>query len=155
MDPNLAFWSLALTDLWAVVFFARRAIARVRAGDVAGHKRNLLVSGLLIVGFLASYLGKVGLLGKEDRSEWGAFAYGSLYTHETCIAVMLAVGVLALWRARKFPDALRTLDDFDPRDREMTAARAAHARVGRVAVTASVLAAATATLILVGMFARA
>ncbi|MEM7409573.1 MAG: DUF420 domain-containing protein [Myxococcota bacterium] len=106
MDPKLVYWTAALVNLAVIVFVGWRAIVAVRAGDIVRHRRGMRIAGGLVVLFLASYIGKVAFLGKEDRSAWTALDYAILYLHECCIAVMLVASSVALYRAWRFQGEL-------------------------------------------------
>jgi uncharacterized membrane protein YozB (DUF420 family) len=127
-------------------------VARVRAGRALSHRRLMQVAGVLVVVFLGSYLLKVSLLGREDRSLWSASEHWLLYVHELCIVVMLIAGGVAGLRARRFGEIR---DDANPAPNAEAADRRVHRLAGRVAVTASVLALLTAAGVLMGMYSRA
>jgi uncharacterized membrane protein YozB (DUF420 family) len=153
MDPKLLFWSLALVNLGLVLWCVRRGIALVRAGEVAAHRRHMLSAAALIVLFLLSYVGKVFWLGKEDRSAWTGLDHGVLYVHETCIAVMLIAGGVALYRAWRFRAALGPNLEL-PTDAPLEGA-ASHGRAGRIAAWSALFSFVTAGGVLLGMFLRA
>lgn len=150
MTASLAFWTLALVDLLAVGLCAIAGVRRIRRADVRGHRRSMLTAASLVALFLVSYLLKLTLLGKEDLERWDARSRVVLYVHETAIAVMLLSGALAgalAWRFRR--TALLETGGVASRDRRF------HRRAGRVAVAAALLAFATASAMLAGMYARA
>jgi uncharacterized membrane protein YozB (DUF420 family) len=112
----------------------------------------MLAGASLVALFLVSYLVKVALLGREDRSSWSQESLFTLYVHEACVAAMLVAAGIALTRARRFGpgrDGEPPAPEASERDRRM------HRRSGRVAVAASVLAVFTAAGVLAGMYARA
>ena len=153
MDPKLLFWSLALVDLGLVLWCMRRGIALVRAGEIRAHRRYMLSAGALIVLFLVSYVGKVFWLGKEDRSAWTGLDHAVLYVHESCVAVMLVAGAVALYRAWRFRPALGPNLEL-PTDTPLLGGES-HGRAGRIAAWAAVLSFVTAGGVLAGMFMRA
>ena len=133
MDPNLAFWSLALANLAVVVACAWTGVRRIRAKDVAGHRRMMLTSMSLVGLFLVSYAMKVRVLGREDKTAWTTFDFAVLYLHEACVVVMLVGGALALYRAAKFRAGLGPNWKLPP-DTNPLAGLRGHRRAGRFAV---------------------
>lgn len=153
MDPKLLFWSLSLANLGAVVWCVRRGIAQVRSGRIAEHRRSMLAAAALIGLFLLAYVGKVFVLGREDRSAWTALDYTVLYVHETCVAVMLLAGAFALFRTRRFRGALGT--NFERTAGVALDGVEGHRTSGRFAAWGALLAFVTAGGVLAGMFLRA
>lgn len=153
MDPKLWFWTLALLNMGAVVALVARGVRAVRAGDVARHRRSMLLSGGLIVAFLVSYVLKRGLLGGEDLEVWSAAARINLWVHESFVAVMLLAGGAALVLGRRLARTRRVTGRAeDPLP--SAAALRRHRRFGWTAVVASLFGLVTACGILAGMFAR-
>jgi hypothetical protein len=110
------------------------------------------ISAALVGAFLLSYLVKVGVLGKEDRSLWSTFDVWTLYIHELCVMAMLVAGGVAALRARRFGEVRETAPpapDARPDDLRV------HRVAGKVAVVASVFALLTAGMVLLGMYSRA
>jgi len=106
----------------------------------------------LVAVFLVAYAIKLGVLGREDRSSWGALSLTILYAHEACIATMIVAGTAAVARARRFGDAARlVVAPVEGRTRD----RRFHRAAGRIAAIASVLALITAAGVLAGMYLRA
>jgi uncharacterized membrane protein YozB (DUF420 family) len=153
MDPKLLFWSGALVNLGLVLWCVRRGIELVRADEIRAHRRHMLTAGALIVLFLVSYVGKVAWLGKEDRSAWTGLDHAVLYVHESCVAVMLVAGAVALYRAWRFRPALGP--DLERPTGAPLPGGASHGRAGRIAAWAAVLSFVTAGGVLAGMFLRA
>ncbi len=153
MNSNLAFWCFALLDLGAVVTCVALGVARVRAGDIAAHRRSMLGAVTLVGVFLLSYLVKLAVLGREDRSDWTSFDFAALYIHESFVAAMLLGGALALWRARGFRGQLgegwRLPEDGQPLEGVER-----HRLAGRLAAVGALLAFACALAVLAGMFSR-
>jgi uncharacterized membrane protein YozB (DUF420 family) len=150
MDPKLLFWCIALANLALIVGFALTGVQAVRRGDVRMHRRRMLIAASLVALFLVSYLAKVAVLGREDRSLWTALDRTVLYVHETFVVLMLGGGGFAAWRAWRF----RLGPAFAlPRD-GLPGART-HRRAGWVAVVGAALAFVTAGGVLAGMFSRA
>ena len=151
MDAKLAFWCAALANLGLILLFAVLAVMAVRRGDVRTHRRRMLTAASLVGLFLVSYLVKILVLGREDRSLWTALDRTVLYVHETCVAAMLGGGVLAGFRAWRFRARLGPALAL-PRD---LPGRVPHRRAGWIALVGAALAFATAGGVLAGMFARA
>lgn len=153
MDPSLAFWTAAIVDLALVVALATAGVLRIRRGDVAGHRRRMLLAAGGISLFLLAYLGKLASLGREDRSHWHPADFAVFYVHELCIAGMLVGGIVAgvcAWRFGPAARAART-----PAEIPVSRLRDVHRRAGRIAVAAGAGGLATACLLLLGMYARA
>lgn len=153
MDPKLAFWCAALVNLGALLACAATGVRAIRRGDVRTHHRRMLTSAALVGLFLVSYVVKVALLGREDRSLWSALDRGVLYLHETCIAAMLGGGGYAAWRALAFRARLGP-ELALPRDGVLPGRRV-HRRAGWIALVGAALAFVTAGGVLAGMFGRA
>ena len=154
MDAKLLYWTAALANLGVIVACGARGVGAVRRGEVRTHRRMMLTSAALVGVFLVSYLLKVALLGKEDRSRWTGLDYAVLYAHELCIAAMLLAGAVALYRAWRFRKALGPRLAL-PSDPEALPGRSAHRAAGRVATRAGVLAFLTAFGVWLGMLLRA
>jgi uncharacterized membrane protein YozB (DUF420 family) len=152
MDPKLAFWCAALANLGLILVFAALAVRAVRRGDVRAHRRRMLTAAALVGLFLVSYLVKVAVLGREDRSLWSAFDRAVLYVHETCVAAMLGGGIFAGIRAWRFRARLGPALALP---RESLPGRVPHRRAGWIALVGAALAFVTAGGVLAGMFARA
>jgi uncharacterized membrane protein YozB (DUF420 family) len=129
-------------------------VRRIRAKDVAGHRRMMYTAISLVVLFLASYVVKVGMLGREEKLEWTPFDFTILYIHELCVTTMLIGGALAIYRAAKFRAGLGPNLKLPP-DTDPLQGLERHRRAGWVAVVGSVLGFLTAIGVLAGMFARA
>jgi uncharacterized membrane protein YozB (DUF420 family) len=153
VDPNLVFWSVALANLGVVVFCTSMGVRRIRAKDVAGHRRMMFTAISLVVLFLLSYVVKVGMLGREDKSAWTGFDFAILYIHELCVTSMLIGGAVAIYRAARFRAGLGPKLKLPPGTNPLKGLQA-HRRAGWVAVVGSVLGFVTAIGVLAGMFAR-
>ena len=154
MDPKVLFWTGALGLMAGVVAVASVGVLRRRRGDIPGHRRAMLAASLLVAFFLVAYALKVVWLGHESVAEWSARDRLILRIHETCIAVMLAGGVVAglrAWRLRRTRNA-----SLDPADPPAPAELARwHRRAGWTALVAAVAGWLTACLMLIGMYQRA
>ncbi len=158
MDAKLLYWTAALANLLLAVLCGARGVRRIRRRDVRGHRRMMLSAAGLVALFLLSYVFKVLLLGKEDRGAWDRTSLVSLYVHETGILVMLLGGALAAARSLRFRrllDAFPFDADRAARSDALARARRQHRRAGWTALIGAGLAFAMATLVLLGMYARA
>jgi uncharacterized iron-regulated membrane protein len=110
------------------------------------------IAASLVGLFLVSYMVKLPVLGREDRSLWSTFELWTLYTHELCIFAMLVAGAVAALRARRFGeirDGPNPAPEAEERDRRL------HRIAGRIAVISSLFALLTAAAVLTGMYSRA
>lgn len=154
MNANLAYWTVALGNMALVVAFAWRGVRQVRRGEVACHRRSMSAAGALVLLFVLSYVAKVALLGREDRSAWAVGDVATLYVHESCVGVMLVAGVGAGLQALRLRRTRRvTGAPADPPAAPATLRR--HRRFGWTAVVAAALGLATAAAVLWGMYRRA
>jgi uncharacterized membrane protein YozB (DUF420 family) len=152
IDPALAYWTAAFANLSLIVALAIAGVRRIRRRLGRGHRRMMLTAVPLVGLFLVSYVVKVIVLGREDRSAWSQASLWTLYLHEACVATMLAAATVALTRARSFGP----LQDGEPPAPEAPARRRrVHRRAGWLAVGASALALLCAAALLAGMYARA
>ncbi len=152
MNANLAFWLYAYVLTVIAVAIGFRGIFLARRGELARHGRHMRLACNLILFFAASYLVKVFVLGREDKSDWSAFHFAVLMVHESFIFIMLIAGGYARWLARQFGDTLTApLADL-PED--LRRKRRRHAVSGKLTITCATLALATAAVVVQGMFAR-
>jgi len=153
MDAKVLYWTGALINLGVIISLVVTAVRHVRRGDVARHRRNMLIACSLVGAFLGSYVLKVAFLGRERLSEWSEAHRVVLYVHETCVLLMLIAGAVALsqaWRMRKTRNVTRQPgDSLAP---EST--RRWHRRAGWSAAFGSALGLLTAAVVLAGMVAR-
>jgi uncharacterized membrane protein YozB (DUF420 family) len=140
-DPKLAYWTVALANMLAIVALALAAVGRARRREIAGHRRLMLVAASLVGLFLVSYVAKVWLLGREQLALWAPRYVWTLRFHETCVAVMVLAGSRAIWLGARsgFTDAARARS---------------HRRAGRAALISAALGVASAGYVLFGMFER-
>ncbi|MGI9592618.1 MAG: DUF420 domain-containing protein, partial [Myxococcota bacterium] len=154
MDPKLLFWTGALLNMGVIVGFSVWGVAARRRGAMALHRRNMLVGVGLVLLFVLSYLVKLLLLGREDRSSWSTGDVWTLWIHELCVLAMLIAGGIAAWRGRKL--ATTRNNTLSPEDPPAPAALASgHRLSGWTAVVAALLAFLTAALVLAGIYHRA
>jgi uncharacterized membrane protein YozB (DUF420 family) len=151
IDVTLAYWTWAFANLFLVVAFGITGIRRIRRRLARGHRRMMLTAVSLVGLFLVSYVIKVIVLGREDRSSWSQASLWTLYVHEAFVAAMLVAAGIALMRARRFGPLQ---DGAPPAPEARERGRRVHRHAGRVAAAASVLALLTAAGVLAGMYAR-
>ena len=154
MDPQLAFWTGALADLGLVVVAMLYGLRKVRQGQVASHRRSMLVAACLVCFFLFAYLVKLAWLGREDLSTWSSFDVNTLRFHETCVLILLVGGGVAL-RCGRYLRTTRLVTG-DP-DSPMASAQwlRVHRLAGRSAIFGAILGFASAAVVLAGMYGRA
>jgi len=154
MDPKVLYWSGALANMALITVLALRGVRQVKGGDVAGHRRSMVLCVALVVGFLLSYVAKVMLLGREALDTWDGFYVDALRFHETCVLAMVVGGGIALHRARALRGTRnRTRDPADPAAPARTVR--AHQLAGRAGIVGLLLAVLSASVVLFGMYARA
>lgn len=152
LDAKLLYWAWSFFNFVLVVGCAFVGVRRVRNGNVTGHRRMMRAAIALVGLFLVSYVLKVLLTGREDRSAWSDATLWLLYVHELCIASMLVAAGVGLTRVRRFG---RLVDGDVPVPEAAERDRRIHRVAGRVALGASAAALLTAGGVLTGMFARA
>ena len=154
MDPKVLYWTGALINMATMMAIALSGLRQIQRGEVARHRRSMLISASLVVAFLLSYVVKVIFLGQEDLASWEPAYVNTLRFHEGCILLMVVGGGFALMfgRALKRTSAFGT----DPEAPEAPdQLRRRHRIAGRTALTAALLALASASIGLVGMYGRA
>jgi uncharacterized membrane protein YozB (DUF420 family) len=154
LDGKLIFWTVALANLAVVTTLVGIAVRSVRAGDVARHRRCMIVSGCLVGGFVAAYALKLCFLGRELLESWSGSAIWMLRIHELCVLVMLIGGGTAGWRAYQMRSS-RNVTHESSAARAPTVVATWHRRAGWSAVIGAGLALLTASMVLVGMYQRA
>lgn len=151
MDVHLGYWTWAWVNMTIAVGCALAGVRRIRRGEVAAHRRAMLAAAGLVALFIASYVVKVLVLGKEDLSGWSDGSLLMLRLHETCVLAMLLGGAWAGLVAHRIRKA-----GIQERDANgLPETRRVHRRAGWVAVAASALGMLTAGLVLGGMYERA
>jgi len=147
VSHNVWFWSGALANMAVAVGFVYLCVARIRRGRVAEHRRFMLTAAGLVGLFLASYVAKVILVGREDFSAWTLGERAVLWFHEACVFTMLAAGVWAVF--------LATQNRFaDPGVVRPQRVARAHRRAGWTAIAAATLGLCSAAMVLWQMFQR-
>jgi uncharacterized membrane protein YozB (DUF420 family) len=155
MNPNLAFWTAALIDLFAIVTLVAIGIRSIRRGNLSRHRRCMKTSAILVGCFLAIYPIKVLTMGRERLSEWSEQAIGILRIHELCVFTMVVGGMIAVMQTLKMQRNRSQLTQLP--DAPLASARILrrHRYAGRAAAIGAGLAFLTAAIVLVGMYARA
>jgi len=147
LDPKVAYWTGAWLNMCAIVGLAAIGVRHARRGDVARHRRCMLGAAALVGLFVASYLLKVALLGREVLELWDTASVRMLRFHELCVAVLLVSGGYGLTLALR-----RGMPLAPGPERERTHRR--HRRAGRTAVASALLGIVSAGFVLFGMYAR-
>ena len=154
MNANLLYWSGALLNMAVIAGLAVYGVRCARRGELARHARSMRAAGLLVGLFLASYVLKLASLGREELASWSPAAVGMLRFHELCVLVMLVAGGIALFLGRTLRRSRAyTRDAADPAAPAGLLRR--HRLAGRTALAGALLGAATAALVLAGMYTRA
>jgi uncharacterized membrane protein YozB (DUF420 family) len=153
MDAKLAYWTFAFLNMVAIVLIAQRGVRHARRHEVRAHRRCMLTASALVGAFVASYVLKLVLLGREDLAAWDASALLTLRVHELCVFVMLAGGAVAgvrAWQMRAWVDSQLGSVARPNAPAELTG----HRRAGWTAFFGAVLGVLTAAAVLLGMYGR-
>ena len=154
LDPKVLYWTGALANLLVIAALAVQGVRLARRGEYARHARAMRAAATLVGAFLLSYALKLLFLGREDPATWSRNAVTILRVHELCVLVMLTGGTVALVLSRRLRrTATFTRAASDPAAPPALSRR--HRVAGRSAVIGALLGAATAALVLTGMYARA
>ncbi len=153
-NPGLVFWTAALVNLGLICAMGILGVRCVRRGEIARHRRAMKVAGGLVVAFLISYVLKVILIGREDRSLWSDADVLILRAHEVCVVIMLIAGGIAWWQSRPLLATRSvTRNARDPEADPGVLRR--HKRAGWAAVLSALAGFALAAVVLAGMYGRA
>jgi uncharacterized membrane protein YozB (DUF420 family) len=153
VDAGVLYWTGAFANMLVVAGLAVHGVRCARRRELQRHARAMRGAALLVGLFLLSYVAKVALLGREARDRWSPQALGTLRFHELCVFAMLIAGALALTLGTRLRRTrLFTADADDPP--AAVALRRRHRLAGRVALAGALLGAASAGLVLAGMYAR-
>jgi uncharacterized membrane protein YozB (DUF420 family) len=154
VDAGLLYWTGAFANMLVVAGLAVHGLRCARRREFRRHARAMRGAALLVGLFLLSYVVKGALLGREARGRWSPQALGTLRFHELCVLAMLIAGAIALaLGARLRRTRLVTAAPGDPP--AGGSLRRRHRLAGRVALASVLLGAASAGLVLAGMYARA
>jgi uncharacterized membrane protein YozB (DUF420 family) len=154
MDAKVLYWSAALLNMVVIAALATYGVRCAKRGELARHARFMRAAALLVGLFLVSYVLKLAFLGRETLGVWSPTALWALRFHELCVLTMLLGGGTALALGRR----LRTSRSFTrvPADPPAPAPLLRrHRLAGRTALVGAILGAASAALVLGGMYARA
>lgn len=153
MEARFLFWCGALANMGLMFALMLDALRRVRRGDVAGHRREMLLASALVVVFLVAYVLKSAFIGREDFSVWSATQVATLRFHEVCVLVMMLAGGNALRLGRALGHT--RIVTYDAADPPAPAAKLRwHRLSGRTAVVAAALGLASAAGVLAAMYGR-
>jgi uncharacterized membrane protein YozB (DUF420 family) len=154
LDPKVLYWTGAFLNILVIAGLAVYGVRLARRGELARHARMMRAAASLVVLFLVSYALKLAFLGREELEHWGRGAVSILRFHELCVVGMLIGGGTALFLSRRLRGtASFTRAASDPAAPPVLAKR--HRIAGRSAVIGAILGAATAALVLTGMYVRA
>jgi uncharacterized membrane protein YozB (DUF420 family) len=154
MDAKLAFWTIAFANMVLAAVLAVRGVWLARRGELLRHARCMRAAAAFVALFLGAYALKLAVLGREAREAWSPGAVTVLRIHELCVLAMLVGGALALALGRRLGRSRLVAQAADA-PAAPASARRLHRVAGRTAVAGAVLGAATAALVLAGMYARA
>lgn len=154
MTPQLVYWTLALVNLGVICALGLHGARLARRGEIRRHRRMMTIAALLVLAFLVSYVLKLAILGREDRSDWTLFDHAVLWTHELFVLQMVIAGSVAGWQGLRLRTTRRvTLDSEDPEPQASVLRR--HRIAGRWALVGAVIGLLLAIPVLVGMYGRA
>jgi uncharacterized membrane protein YozB (DUF420 family) len=153
VDAKVAYWTLAFANMTAIAALAVAGVRSARRGELARHARAMRAAALLVALFLLSYVAKLALLGREALDAWSPAALGVLRFHELCVLVMLLAGSLALGLGTRFR-ATRAVSGSAADPPAPPRRVRVHRLAGRAALAGALLGAASAALVLAGMYAR-
>lgn len=137
---SLVYWSLAWLIFCCVAASGLRAWWFARRGQLAEHGRWMRLAISLVGIFLATYVVKVLVLGRETLDTWPRAAVIALRVHESLVLLMLVSGAAA-WRIS------RQLVPGEAGNRAWL-----HRLCGRTALVATLVALFTASMVLFAMF---
>jgi uncharacterized membrane protein YozB (DUF420 family) len=154
MDGKVIFWSGAFLNMLLIAGLAIHGVRCARRREFARHARAMRAAALLVAFFLLSYVSKLALLGREELETWSRASVDVLRFHELCVLAMLVGGGLALAIGRRLrATRLVTGAATDPAPAAPLLRR--HRAAGRTALAGALLGAASAAVVLAGMYARA
>lgn len=147
MNANLLYWLFAYVLTLSAFLIGLKGVGYIRRGDWQGHQKRMVAACNLILFFVASYVVKVLVLGREDKSDWGTYYLVVLYIHESFILLMLITGVAARLKARKM--GLKQPGGLDK------SIGKSHGRMGKLCLLFCGCGILTATIVVFGMLQRA
>jgi uncharacterized membrane protein YozB (DUF420 family) len=151
LDPKVVYWTGALVNMVAALGIAAFGVSRIRRAETPRHARAMKIAVTLVLLFVLSYAVKLRVLGREALELWEPRFVHVLRFHETCIAVMVLAGGMALYLA-----TTRRLADTPAPDQLAQRARVAriHRACGWTALVACGLGVVSAGYVLYGMYLR-
>jgi uncharacterized membrane protein YozB (DUF420 family) len=154
MDAKVLYWGAAVVNFAVLTSFALSGVRQARRGEMARHRKSMLIAASLVAGFLISYALKVTFLGREQLDTWPARDVNILRFHELCVLAMMLGGGLGLYRSRALKRSRRfTFDANDPAPDPRGLKQ--HRLAGRTAVVGAILGLLSACFVWLGMYARA
>jgi len=146
MTANLAYWLFAYVLMSVTLVIAFRGVVHARARRFEAHMKAMVLACNILLFFVLTYVLKVFVLGREDKTDWTMLDLVILRVHESFIAIMLITGTRARLLARKLKGRLDNPLEAD------RAIRRSHALAGKIALGAAVCALGTATGVLWVLF---
>jgi uncharacterized membrane protein YozB (DUF420 family) len=139
-SSSLVYWSLAGLIFCCMAASGLRGWQLARRGQLAEHGRQMRLAIRLVGVFLATYVVKVLVLGREDLDTWPRAAVITLRVHESFVLLMLVAGAAA-WRIS------RRLEPGEAGNLAWL-----HRLCGRTALVAALAALLTASMVLFAMY---
>jgi uncharacterized membrane protein YozB (DUF420 family) len=141
---SLVYWSLAWLLVLLAVASGLRGWQLARLGRLGEHRRAMLRTLRLFGVFLASYVLKALVLGRESLDTWPRSSVVTLRVHESIVLLMLITG-LAAWGLSRRVDLARGR-------RQEGRMAFLHRLCGRTALVAALGTLITASMVLAAMF---
>ena len=146
MTANLAYWLFAYALMTVTLVIGVRGVIHVRAGRFEAHRKAMVLACNILLFFVLTYVLKVVILGREDKTDWTTLDLVILRVHESFIGIMLIAGTWSRLLARKYKDRLDNPTEAD------LPIRRRHALAGKIALAAAFCALGTATGVLWVLF---
>jgi uncharacterized membrane protein YozB (DUF420 family) len=153
VDAKVVYWTLAFANMTLIAALALRGARSARRGEFARHARAMRAAALLVGLFLVSYVVKLAVLGREALETWSPGAVTVLRFHELCVLTMLVGGSVALTLGSRLR-ATRAVTGAPGDPFASPRLRLTHRLAGRAALLGAFLGAASAAIVLGGMYAR-
>lgn len=153
MDAKFGFWSAAVVNFVVLTAFAVAGARQIKRGEVARHRRSMLIAGAQVVGFIVAYGFKLAFLGRENLAAWPARDLWVLRFHELSVLTMVVAGIAALVIGSRLARTRRVT--FSPDDPPATSSQLSrHRRMGRVAIFGALFGLISAGGVWLGMLTR-
>jgi uncharacterized membrane protein YozB (DUF420 family) len=155
LDGNTAYWTGAWINMLVLVACAISGARLAERQEIERHSKRMWIAVGLVVLFVASYAGKLALLGREDLAVWERSFVHVLRVHELCVLVMVPAGATSLRIALRL-ELERPLREPRTGIDAPALARSVHLhrRAGWVAIGAGALGVLTAGYVLLGFWQR-